>query len=251
MTGVFFDWGVIPIFAVAVLTLVLVIRSFYHLVLHPLAKIPGPKVYALSDIPFLFHLLRGEWPFVLKNLHDQYGPVVRYSPRDVSIITVDGWKKIYGHKNDSAKNFEKDHLLYDKPSSGHHTIMTVKNEDHKRMRRLLLHAFSETALRNQETVIKSYIDLFISRMTEKAKAKDTIDLVQWFNFTTFDLIGDLTFGEPFGCLEKETYHPWVSMIFSSVRFTVFLQLMLRYPSLQILATLLVPERVKKAHEEHW
>lgn len=37
-----------------------------------------------------------------------------------------------------------------------------------------------------------------------------VDLITWLNFFTFDVIGDLSFGEsPFSCLAAGEYHPWV------------------------------------------
>lgn len=33
-----------------------------------------------------------------------------------------------------------------------------------------------------------------------------VDLSSWFNFITTDIIGDLTFGESFRCLEESTLH---------------------------------------------
>lgn len=52
-------------------------------------------------------------------------------------------------------------------------------------------------------------------------------MVSWYNWTTFDVIGDLAFGEPFGCLEKAQYDPWVDAIGKSVRFgTVLLAIRL-------------------------
>lgn len=45
-----------------------------------------------------------------------------------------------------------------------------------------------------------------------------LDMVSWYNWTTFDIIGDLAFGEPFGCLEKAEYDPWVDAVGKSVRF---------------------------------
>lgn len=40
-----------------------------------------------------------------------------------------------------------------------------------------------------------------------------VDLDKIYNFTTFDITGDLTFAEPFGCLEQDAMHRWVSMVF--------------------------------------
>lgn len=229
----------------------MIIRGLYNAFLHPLAKVPGPKLYALSDFTYLYYLVRGDWPHVLKQLHDQYGPIVRYSPRDVSVITMEGWKKIYGHKNNAGKNFDKDRLTYSPTVSGHSHIINAKPNDHKRMRRLLSHAFSEGALRSQESVMKSYIDLFIEQMAGKAKSGEAIDIVQWYNFTTFDLIGDLAFGEPFGCLKKGVYHPWVSMIFDAIHFGAFTQVMLRHPSLKPLTGFFIPPKLKQSRQEHW
>jgi hypothetical protein len=36
---------------------------------------------------------------------------------------------------------------------------------------------------------------------------EIVNIVQWFGFTTFDLIDDLGFGESFNCLERTEFHP--------------------------------------------
>jgi cytochrome P450 len=227
-----------------------IIRGFYNVFLHPLAKVPGPKLYAFTDIPYLYYLARGEWPYVLKGLHDRYGTTVRFAPDNVSSITVEGWKKIYGHKNDATKTFNKDMKGYAPSRTGYSQIINANDADHKRMRRLLAHAFSEAALRKQEDIIKPYVDLFISRMAEKARSKEGTDMVQWFNFTTFDLIGDLAFGEPFGGLKNGVYHPWVSMIFDNVHTSVLGEIIRRHPSLKALAAFIIPAKMRKHQEEH-
>jgi hypothetical protein len=38
-------------------------------------------------------------------------------------------------------------------------------------------------------------------------------MAAYFNYTTFDIIGDLSFGSSFSCLQLETLHPWVKAIF--------------------------------------
>jgi cytochrome P450 len=50
------------------------------------------------------------------------------------------------------------------------------------------------------------------------------------NYITFDIIGDLSFGEPFGCLESGVMHPWVEIMFSSLRDIVFLAALSHLPS---------------------
>ena len=60
------------------------------------------------------------------------------------------------------------------------------------MRKLLSHAFSDAALRQQEDILKKYFDLLVSGLTSRidASAGDnksvTVDLAKWYNFLTFD-----------------------------------------------------------------
>jgi hypothetical protein len=77
------------------------------------------------------------------------------------------------------------------------------------MRRLQSHAFSEKALSAQETVIQGYVGQFIRGLGQQAEASKTglVSLGSWFNFATFDIIGDLAFAESFDCLEKGVMNP--------------------------------------------
>jgi cytochrome P450 len=85
------------------------------------------------------------------------------------------------------------------------------------MRRLLNHAFSDQALRGQEGFINSYINLLIEKLHKKAASDSQVDLMRWLNFTTFDIIGDLCFGESFDSLKNEDYNFWVANIFKGLK----------------------------------
>ncbi|KAF4472377.1 Isotrichodermin C-15 hydroxylase [Fusarium albosuccineum] len=221
----------------------------YNLFWQPLAKIPGPKLYAISPIPYFYHLLRGDWHATLKQLHDRYGPVVRFAPTDVSFITAEAFKAIYGHKTagSGTRTFEKDELFY-KDRRPHATIFNSNNEDHRRMRRLLAHAFSEKALHSQEDIMNHYVNKFIEKLTEQAAQGKAIDMTSWFNFATFDLIGDLAFGEPFGCLDSGGYHPWVRLTFQSTKVTAYRFIAQRLGIGHLLAHLL-PKKTSMAYQE--
>jgi cytochrome P450 len=69
-----------------------------------------------------------------------------------------------------------------------------------RHRRGLASGFSDKALRDQEPLLNKPFDLLMQRFHENAGK--AIDISAWFEFLTFDIIGDLTFGEDFGCLEN-------------------------------------------------
>lgn len=89
---------------------------------------------------------------------------------------------------------------------GRLNITNATIEGHTRMRRVMAHAFSDKAMREQEPIIQEYVSLLIQKLRERVDQK--VDIMAWLNFTTFDLMGDLAFSENFKCLEKGEYNPW-------------------------------------------
>ncbi|KAH7309150.1 cytochrome P450 [Stachybotrys elegans] len=226
-------------------------RVVYYLYFSPLAKIPGPKLYAFSDIPFLYYLSQGTWPWRLKELHEQYGPVVRFTHRDVSFIGGDSWKTIYGHKTGGDRNFDKCNYAVPPAFSGVPHVINAGDADHKRMRKLLSHAFSDKALRGQEDIMSGHTDLLIKRLAVFAENGVAADMAQWFTYTTFDIIGHLAFGEPFGCLESGGYHPWVAMLFDLLRIATLGQVFRRHWYLTPLAAVVLPRRIIQSIQNHF
>ncbi|RDW77740.1 cytochrome P450-10 [Coleophoma cylindrospora] len=192
--------------------------AIYRLTLDPLAKFPGPKFNAISPIPGIRDLLRGRLAFENKLLHDKYGPVVRVSPNELHFNSVQAWEDIYGHRV-GHPNFHKDpvHVGSVEPVVGVTTLTMADDENHARQRRALAHSFSQKALVDQEDIIQDYVSMFIRHLSRMSDDREAFNMVNWLNFTTFDIIGDLAFGEPFGCLESGQFHFWVSLIFEAVK----------------------------------
>jgi cytochrome P450 len=137
------------------------------------------------------------------------------------------------------------------PSIDLNSIVTVKDDaDHSRYRRLLSHAFSDKALREQEPLIKQYVDLFISRLHENAK-NGPQDMLSWYNFVTFDIIGDLTLGESFGCLQESALHPCVSILFGYLKISAYLGAMTNFPMVKKLLMPLIPKKVQEERKNHF
>lgn len=67
----------------------------------------------------------------------------------------------------------------------------VDQADHTRMRKLIAHAFSDTALLEQSPILTKYFDLLVERLKQQIDGpeKGRVNIVGWFNFTTFDIIG--------------------------------------------------------------
>ena len=57
------------------------------------------------------------------------------------------------------------------------------------MRKLLSHAFSDNALREQESLVTHYFDFLIERLKQQIDGPKhgKVDLTAWYNYTTFDV----------------------------------------------------------------
>ncbi|KAL5353083.1 hypothetical protein ACLOAV_001113 [Pseudogymnoascus australis] len=233
---------------IAVSTILYVSYYIIHnIYFHPLASYPGPKSHAATRLTYVFYHLTGQLPYICHQLHTTYGDVVRIAPDELSFNNPNAWKDIYGHRQGHPP-MSKDMAFYNRPASGVDSLITANRSDHSRYRRLVSHAFSDNALREQEPLIKGYVDLLIQRLHEHA-SDGPLDMVAWYNWTTFDLIGDLAFGESFGCLETCTYHPWISMLFASIKAGAFLSTVRRYGMTWMMAVL-VPKKLLKSRKDN-
>lgn len=193
--------------------------------------------------------MRGQLDWSIKEFHEKFGDVVRFSPDELSFIGEQAWKDIYGARDPPLA---KDPAWYNvvKSSDQAASILNTDHANHMRIRKALSHAFSERALREQEDAVEGYVDLFIGKMRDASIAGIPIDMVKWYNFTTFDLIGDLALGKSFGCLKDSRYHGWVSSIFQSIKIGPFVRTMATYTNVQRVMRLLAPTSVKEARAKH-
>lgn len=198
---------------------------------------------AATRIPYMRFILAGQTAQAIKALHEKYGGVVRIAPDELSFIDGDAWKVIYGTRPGHGQK-QKDYRFYPPTAEGAPSIIFSNDADHTRMRRLLSHAFSDNSLRGQEPIIKHYVDLLVQRLHEKSEGSTkALDMVSWYNFTTFDIIGDLAFGEPFDCLKNSTYHQWVTIVISHIRFGAYTNVARRFPGWKLVSKLITPKKV--------
>lgn len=206
---------------------------------------------AATRIPNMYMVGSGQIHRGIIRLHEKYGPVVRVAPNELSFVTNgEAWKPIYGSRPGHGQK-PKNTLFYQETIDKFPSIITSNDADHTRFRRSLSHAFSDSSLRGQEPIIKGFVDLLIQRLHETTKRGTIpVDAVSWYNFTTFDIIGDLAFGEPFNCLQDSSYHPWVSMIFAGVKAGTIIGLVRRVPYLEPLKRLFTPKKLMHAKLDH-
>ena len=230
-------------------------RIIYNIYWHPLARFPGPKLHIATFIPYYWATWLGNEPMSTRKIHDDHGSVVRINPDTLSFISAQSWKDIYGYRQGRMQLPKSNTIV---PEGWTRSLTWIIDDtDHARVRGLLSPAFSERAMREQESLIMGYIDLLIQRLKAQIRGpvEGEVDLAQWYNFTTFDIIGDLSLGQPFGNLESGKFHFWISNVFRGVKNLSRLTIVNAYPMLKailICAARLYPRALEgqRVHREY-
>ncbi|KAJ5941998.1 Averantin hydroxylase [Penicillium verrucosum] len=221
----------------------------YRIYFHPLSKYPGPKLAAATRLWWTWHQLRGKFPLTVHELHLKYGTIVRIAPAELSFTDADAWKEIYGFRSGLPEN-RKDPCENTDADKRHPTIINAGRKDHGDLRKLLSNAFSDKVLKGQEPVLLHYIDLLISRLHEVVEKDEPVDIVKWFNYVTFDIIGHLAFYEPFDCLKNTEYHPWMSMIFNAIMYVHYIRTLQRFIDIRPIILAIMPKRIVERRKWH-
>ena len=129
--------------------------------------------------------------------------MVRTAPNELSYCSPQAWKDIYGAGSRKGLFIKSD---WYKPAAGEaDALFTVRDpQHHGQMRKQFSHDFSAQALAKQQEIIQYFIDMLIIQL-DKHCTEQPGDMKDWYNFCTFDIIGELAFGEPFGSTTSGAY----------------------------------------------
>ncbi|KAH8824005.1 cytochrome P450 [Flagelloscypha sp. PMI_526] len=179
---------------------------------YQIRHIPGPFLAKFSYLWLTKSVILGRKTSAVGDAHKKYGPMVRISPREVSIATSEGMNTIYAHGNKMTKSNFYDAFRLIKIDS---VFNTTNRARHARKRKMMTHAFSSKSLQDMEPHIHTFVeqlftqfDLFLSPQSaveggegngwRKHNGRVWLDVLPWFHFMTFDIISKLAFGQPFG-----------------------------------------------------
>ncbi|EKM51943.1 uncharacterized protein PHACADRAFT_102576 [Phanerochaete carnosa HHB-10118-sp] len=178
---------------------------------------PGPLLAKFSGFWLASKAYKGTTTSAVYALHQKYeGPFVRISPKYVSIADPEALQAIYGHTSGTLKTD-----FYDAFVTFRRNIFTSRSRlEHSRKRKYTSHAMSMKGITEFEPNVREYQHMLLKQLDTLcavgAQGIDGVlgscpwttrdgwvlfDCMPWLNFDTFDVIGDLAFGKPFGMLE--------------------------------------------------
>ncbi|KAF7197798.1 Cytochrome P450 monooxygenase [Pseudocercospora fuligena] len=178
----------------------------YRIFFNPLNRFPGPFAARLTNFYIAFRVGRTlqQWR-ILEDLHRKHGPIVRTGASRVSIIDPDWVEASYGQNSVAQKG-----PWYDNNWPSPSVQQERSRAAHDLRRKSWAPAFSDKALREYETHIKTFNGKFLLRVAEHQGGR--VNVSKWFNLYSFDLMGALAFGKNYGMMDSGEKHAVLNVI---------------------------------------
>lgn len=182
--------GLVPICAIVYTAVVICYRLFVS----PLAQIPGPLLAAATSWYECFYDVYrpGQYVFKIKEMHKRYGPIVRITPREISISDPTFLDTIYtpgpGSKRD--KDIEKVKALGINTSIGG----AVQHDLHRHRREALNPFFSQKSVLLLEPELAGKIERLRSYFEESLRENTVLNLSDLYFAFSGDIVSQYCFG---------------------------------------------------------
>ncbi|KAI3545056.1 hypothetical protein CSPX01_05262 [Colletotrichum filicis] len=230
--------------------------SIYRIWFHPLSKHPKPLLCKLTSTVWAYHFTKGSILQWEAKQHKKYGQTVRLGPNRLSFIDPRAWKDIYGHKFGDAKPNVKnlDRAVKNMPSGRLPMALEPTTAGHATQRKQFNPAFGERAWKEQEPLVQKYVEQLMNRVSAdiaaSADGETVVDIATLYNFMTFDVMGDLTFGEGLGQLETGIESSWVPAVFVMYKLLNKRSVIKAYPLGGFLFDLFAPKGMLQDSAKH-
>ncbi|EPE03238.1 cytochrome p450 [Ophiostoma piceae UAMH 11346] len=187
--------------AIIVVVLAYLAKNRYH---NGLNKYPGPFLASITNWWRFYDVYKRRPDITHRRLHEQYGGVVRLGPNTLSFSDPKALKTIYGLNKGFVKS--EFYVVQQSVVKGHSLaslFSTTDNDFHAQFRRCVNSAFAMSQLVQYEPFVDNTTKLFLTQ-TDKlfAKNPEGCDFTRWLQFYAFDVIGEITYSNRHGFIEK-------------------------------------------------
>ncbi|KAJ6630962.1 cytochrome P450 [Mycena sp. CBHHK59/15] len=173
---------------------------------HPLASYPGPILCKISKLRWAWIAMGGKQHLYYQELHRKYGSVVRIGntesfdelfdshclpgPNELSFCDSKAISPMMGTHGMPKGPWWDGRMPENKTVR---SILSLRNpEEHSRRRRIWNRAFSASALKEYDVVVKNRLVQFVEIINDNAG--QSIDLTQWMGWFMYDVMNDIVFG---------------------------------------------------------
>lgn len=159
----------------------------------PLARIPGPKSFALTKWRLAFEDYKGTRTRKLHALHKEHGPVIRVGPNEVAFNSLSAMRAIYG----AGSGFERTNF-YDMFSAyGRKNMFSFGSvKEHGERKKLFAHAYAKSTILRGETArtIEAKVRKFM-QLLEREVGDQPTDIFPILHYFSLDNITEFLYGD--------------------------------------------------------
>lgn len=177
-----------------------VVNSFARL-----RHIPGPVPYASTRFRLAYDAWNARAIHTIRALHQNYGPVVRVEPNQVSFNSLSALRTIYG----AGSNFERTSFYKMFDAYGTPNLFTFASGlDHRNRKKLISHMYSNQRLMEDDSVqmmrrkVQGFLDLI------KKEPNVAGEIFTSLHYFSFDAISEFVYGPNYGgtkCLNGDKH----------------------------------------------
>ena len=165
-----------------------------------LRRFPSPSYAGLTSLWAARHAYNLQRSAKVHEAHQKLGSIVRIQPTHISFDDADAMVDIYGHNTKLMKD-----PFYDTFSGNEYKsiVGTRDRSEHARKRKLQAAAFAQKSIVDMEPVVQDKV-MKLCNVLDKTSAsfESTCNIRRWLNLFTFDVIGEMAFGESMDFLDQ-------------------------------------------------
>lgn len=167
----------LALLAAAAVVAIVIVQSIYSVFFSPLARIPGPKLYALTSWRLAYDDWCGARTRNFYKLHAKYGPAVRVGPNEVSFSSLASLRTIYG----AGSGFERTSFYKMFEVYGRKNMFTFgPGREHAARKKMVANAYAKS------TMLKGAIADLV-----ESKARNYVDLIEGSEDRTSEIFASL------------------------------------------------------------
>ena len=183
------------LYALPTLALCIVLKDRYF---SSISHIPGPFLGAVGTCFQIWEIFKGRINYTLLRLHQDHGPFLRISYKEVSVSHPDALKILSTPLRKA--DFYRPMAV---PNSNYNNLMSERDpKKYAAMRTNVASAYTLSNVLRSEAIIDETIMLFENRLDDQTTPKEPFELSRWLLFLTYDLMGEILFSSRFGFLDQ-------------------------------------------------
>jgi hypothetical protein len=166
----------------------------YRLYLSPIAKIPGPKLAAVTYLYEYYYdgIKAGTYTSEIAKMHEIYGPVIRINPTELHCNNPEWIDLVYAT---GGKRREKNPFFVAQFNASGAGFATISHELHRSRRGALNRYFSKAAVSKLEGMIQDKAAILCTKFERLGGTGQPIDLTMAYSCLTTDVVtGKLDLG---------------------------------------------------------